>query len=178
MVRWDRVGLPHKGWRYVGIEDLGEEVMEGEDIPYEKCEMCGNENIRYVHILSHPEYKEEIRVGCVCASKMTENYTDPGRNEKELLNRSKRRTSFLRREWKKTDKGFTLRYKGENITIVLSRYGLWGVVFQNQWRWEYHGKKIRDVKTAKLVAFDLFDELHEPNGRMQPFWKEDRWIYY
>lgn len=36
------------------MEDLGE-GLEGEEIEYEQCEMCGNEKIRYVHIMKHPE---------------------------------------------------------------------------------------------------------------------------
>ena len=52
MARWDRPEIPHKGWNYVGIEDLGEDALPGEEIPYEQCEMCGNEKIRYVHILT------------------------------------------------------------------------------------------------------------------------------
>ena len=67
-----------------------------------------------------------------------------------------------------------MRYKGENITIVMSKYLTWGVV----WRWDYHGKKMNDFDTAKLVAFDLFDELHESRSQIQPYWDGDRWIYY
>lgn len=178
MARWDRPGIPHKGWNYVGIEDLGENAIYGEEIPYEQCEMCGNEKIRYVHILSHPEFCGEIRVGCRCAEKMTENYSDPERNERELRNRTNRRKNFLRQEWRRTEKGFTLRYKGENITIVMSRYATWGVVFHSEWRWDYHGKKMNDFETAKLVAFDLFDELHESKFQIQPYWDGNRWIYY
>ena len=76
MARWDRPGIPHKGWNYIGIEDFGEDALPGEEIPYEQCEMCGNEKIRYVHILTHPEFNGEIRVGCSCAAKMMENYSD------------------------------------------------------------------------------------------------------
>ena len=34
-------------------------------------------------------------------------------------------------------KRIPLRYKGENITIVMSRYATWGVVFHGEWRWDY-----------------------------------------
>lgn len=94
MARWDRPGIPHKGWNYIGIEDLGEDALPGEEIPYEQCEMCGNEKIRYVHILTHPEFNGEIRVGCSCAAKMMENYSAPERNERELRNRTNRRKTF------------------------------------------------------------------------------------
>ena len=31
-MRWDKKGIPHKGWTEIGIEDLGEEVDFGEEI--------------------------------------------------------------------------------------------------------------------------------------------------
>lgn len=178
MARWNKPDIPHKGWEYIGMEDLGEDAFPGEEIKYEQCEMCGNEKIRYVHILRHPEVRGEFRVGCDCASKMTENYNDPERNERNLRNRTNRRKNFLKQQWRRTEKGFTLRYKGENITIVMSKYATWGVVFYGEWRWDYHGKKMNDIDTAKLVAFDLFDELHEVESQIQPYWDGQRWIYY
>ena len=49
MARWDLPGVPHKGWTLVGFED----IKDDPDADYETCEMCGNERIRFVHILSH-----------------------------------------------------------------------------------------------------------------------------
>ena len=76
MARWDKTGIPHKGWQHIGVEDLGEGISSGEEIPYEHCEMCGNERIRYVHILKHPDFPHELRVGCDCAEKLIIGYVD------------------------------------------------------------------------------------------------------
>jgi len=38
----------NKGWKEIGIEDLGEDLESGDDVEYEQCEMCGQEKIRYV----------------------------------------------------------------------------------------------------------------------------------
>ena len=46
MARWEREGIPHKGWKEIGIEDLGEDLEFGDDVEYEQCEMCGQEKIR------------------------------------------------------------------------------------------------------------------------------------
>lgn len=51
---WDQPNIPHKGWSYVGIVDLGEECSCDEEVEYEQCQMCGKERIRYIHILEHP----------------------------------------------------------------------------------------------------------------------------
>lgn len=162
MARWNRPEVPHKGWRYVGIEDLGEGLSPDDEIQYEQCEMCGNEKIRYVHILEHPAYDGEIRAGCVCASKMIDDYAVPLEREHAVKNRLKRKQSFFRQEWytKSSTGNLVLRYKGEHITIIKSKHGPgYGVIFQNECKWDYRGKKILDLLTAKLVAFDLFDEL-------------------
>lgn len=181
MIRWDKAEIPHKGWKYLGMEDLGEDLVPGESIKYEQCEMCGKERIRYIHLLKHLDYSGEIRVGCVCASNMIDDYVNPQEREKDLKNRANRKKNFMKQEWRqKPDSGnYTLRYKGEYITIMRSKYGSgWGVVFQGEHRWDFHGKKITDLYTAKKVAFDLFDELHESQYQAQPYWDGQRWLYY
>lgn len=176
---WDQPNIPHKGWSYVGIVDLGEECSCDEEVEYEQCQMCGKERIRYIHILEHPDYTGEMRVGCVCASKMIDDYLYPGEQERVLKNRINRRRNFLNREWRyKSDTGnYTLRYKGENITILKSNYGGFGVVFQGKICWSYNGRKIPNLSIAKIVAFDLFDELHDSKGQPQPHWDDGRWLY-
>lgn len=74
-------------------------MKEGEPINYEECEMCGNEKIRYVHLLKHPDYHGEIRIWYVCASKMIEDYVGPKELERELNNRANRRINFMNQEW-------------------------------------------------------------------------------
>lgn len=163
MARWNREGIPHKGWRYVDVIDLGEGLLPGEQIEYAVCEMCGQERIRYVHILSHPEVDGFLHVGCDCAAKMLNDYVNPVEREKNLRNKLKRRETFMRKDWTyKIDTGnYTLRYKGEYITIMKSKFGIgWGVIFRGERCWEYRGEKIRDLDTAKLAAFELFDEIY------------------
>lgn len=179
MSRWDLPDVPHKGWIYEGMEDLGEDA-DGDDIPYEQCEMCGKERIRYVHILRHPDYGM-MRVGCDCASRMLEDYVNPQERERTLKNRMGRRQNFLKQRWaiKVSTGNYSLKYKGEYITIMKSRYGSgWGVIFQGKSVWEYNGRKINDLDTAKLVAFDLFDANHEVQHGPQPHWEDGTWIYY
>lgn len=145
------------------MEDLGEEAEFEDEIQYEQCEMCGNEKIRYVHIMEHPEFLGELRVGCKCACHMTDDYESPQARERELRNRVQRKKNFMKREWRQVIKtgNYTLKYKGEYITIMRSKYGPgWGVIFAGEYCWDYHGKKIYDFDTARLVAFNLFDEMY------------------
>ena len=180
MLRWNKADIPHKGWEYIGMEDLGEDVYPGDPIPYEQCEMCGKEKIRYVHLLKHPDYDGKIRVGCDCASKMICDYVTPQERERNLKNRVNRRKNFMKQEWyRKPETGnYTLRYKGDYITIMKSKFGPgWGIIYKGKQQWEYHGRKITDFDTARTVAFNLFDELHESRHQEQPYWDGDRWIY-
>ena len=93
-MRWDKKDIPHKGWTEIGMEDLGEEAEFGEDIEYERCEMCGNEKIRYVHIMTHPEFPGELRVGCICACHMTDDYENPGSKGKRFEKSSTTKKEF------------------------------------------------------------------------------------
>ena len=60
---WKQNGIPHKGWTLVDVIDVREDGQSESDTEYEKCMMCGNEKIRYVHILEHAEISYEFRVG-------------------------------------------------------------------------------------------------------------------
>ena len=154
MARWDLPGVPHKGWILVGFED----IKENPDAEYETCEMCGNERIRFVHILSHPDYNGVMRVGCTCAEKMTDDYNTHREHENYMQKRASRRSNFMKQEWHKNQNGnWILHYKGDRITAI-ERNGSFGFVFHNNWIWDYKGKRIRDLETLKLAAFEVFDE--------------------
>lgn len=47
----------------------------------------------------HPDYAEEIHVGCVCAEKMTDDYINPRKSERALKNRNSRKNNFNRAQW-------------------------------------------------------------------------------
>ncbi|WP_040441047.1 hypothetical protein, partial [Roseibium aggregatum] len=85
-------GVPKKGWTCIGFEDLGESSTQ--------CEMCENQDIRYVHQMQHPEYPDILECGCVCAGKMEEDYTAASRQETESKNLARRRARWLTRKWK------------------------------------------------------------------------------
>lgn len=80
--RWSEPGVPHKGWTDEYVDDLGE--------PSFTCEMCESATIRYAHHMTHPDYPQELICGVVCAERMTEDYANPRRMEREARNRSAR----------------------------------------------------------------------------------------
>ncbi len=67
--------VPHKGWHCVDVIDLRADGESADETDYATCQMCGNEKIRYVHIMEHPDLDENFDVGCVCAEKMSGDYS-------------------------------------------------------------------------------------------------------
>ena len=57
--KWRDPKVPHKGWSCFEIFDAGK--------PDRVCQMCEQQQIRYVHVMKHPDYLETLNVGCVCA---------------------------------------------------------------------------------------------------------------
>ena len=157
MARWNIPGVPHKGWVLIDFED----IKDDPNAEYETCEMCGNERIRYIHILAHPDYERVMRVGCNCAEKMTDDYTTHREHENYMRKRAARRKNFMKQGWYRNQKGnWILNYKGFRITAI-ERNGGYGFVFQNNWIWNYKGKRIRDWNTLKLAAFDAVDSIKD-----------------
>jgi hypothetical protein len=102
---WNQEGIPHKGWLLINVIDLKEEFDESYEIEYEHCMMCGHQGIRYVHLVVHEKVAEQFRVGCDCAEKMTNDYLNPEKLEKELRNRANRKKNWVKKEWKTTING-------------------------------------------------------------------------
>lgn len=115
---WKHQGIPHKGWQLQDVIDVREDGQTEWETNYETCMMCGNEKIRYVHIVYHREINEEYRVGCVCAEKMTNDYMNPKLREKELRKRTNRRINWTKKIWKVNKNGnFYLKYEEHLLRI-------------------------------------------------------------
>lgn len=149
---WKQHGIPHKGWTLVDVIDVREDGQSAWETDYETCMMCGNEKIRYVHILEHPEVDEEFRVGCTCSEKMTNDYINPERRERELRNRASRRVNWTKKDWKisksgnfflKVDRQHLLIYKDKKTDKYKVKIG------------ETFGKKtFNTLAEAKIAAFN------------------------
>ncbi len=149
--RWDQKGLPHKGWSCDDVIDLGsDEAMDDSD--YATCKMCGQERVRYVHVMSHPDLSESISVGCICAGKMNGDYEGAKRRETTLKNKAARKAKWLSRKWRTSMKGNPfINVDGQNLGIHKSKT-----------RWGYRiGKNFGPdlyptVDEAKLALFEAY----------------------
>lgn len=147
--KWSQRGVPHKGWSCVDVEDLGE--------PSETCEMCEVQEIRYVHVMTHPEYPASVRAGCVCAGHMEGDLEAAKTRERVRRNASARRSRWLERAWRVSRSGNPyLNTDGYNIVVYSEG--------TNRWRARITHRQTGAARTsrlaygtadgAKLAAFD------------------------
>lgn len=162
---WDQPNVPHKGWIFLDVIDT--ETAEA------TCEMCGNERIRYVHIMTHADHPGRLGVGCVCAEKMSDDYVNPRLRERELRNaaakriRDKKRAAeekethraaIIEAAWKPSKNGnpyllVYLRYKhgARKICAVILKSK-----FTNNWAFRvddlFSKYKYTSVDAAKIAA--------------------------
>ena len=67
----------------MGVTDLGKGNRT-------TCQMCGKQQIRYVHHMRHPLYPRTLNVGCVCAGWMEGN-PEAAVDREKMLQAKKRR---------------------------------------------------------------------------------------
>jgi hypothetical protein len=157
---WDQPGIPHSGWTCVSVYDTRESEEPGDEPEYETCQMCGNERIRFVHVMENPRHVGQIEAGCICAEKMSGDYSGPREREGRLASRAIRRKTWLSRKWH-VSWGGNLSLKAKDIDV---RVGIVRNNFHEGW-WNYRigstfgRERYPTVEAAKLA---LFDELWPP----------------
>ena len=152
---WRQRGLPHKGWRLIAVYDSRDAESHGDSPRYEVCQMCGNEQVRYVHVLDHDDVAESIEVGCVCAENLCEDYSDSGprARERRLVNRAARRNKWLKRKWRHSAKGNDfLNVEGNNVVVYQQKSGRWGYRINSTF-------SVASYPTEDAAKLALFDRL-------------------
>ena len=144
--RWDRPGVPHKGWHLIRTDDIGEAEHT--------CEMCGQVEIRYVHEIRHPAH-HPLLVGCVCAERLTGDVESPKAAERRLKNLARRRKKWVDEPWRVSRAGNEYRIvHGISIGVNPSRFHL------GRWNWRIGGTFSYDLYAdATAAKGGLFDEV-------------------
>lgn len=158
MNQWNKPDIPLRGWKCDKVYYAQEENPD----KYEVCDLCGNDQVKYVFVLSHPDYPETLKVDAPCVERLLDNYVDPVIREKELLNRHRRRLNWLALPWRLSDQGNDyMNIGGYNIVIFEDKH--------KKGKWSYHvtggaNRKLYDTKDlAKLAVFDMFWQLTHSN---------------
>ena len=92
--KWRIEGVPHRGWEYVEKYDNFD--VDGQD-EFLTCHMCEFAQVRYVHVLRHDDYPDELHVGYICAAHMEDPYKTQER-ERGMKNESARRLRVVKRK--------------------------------------------------------------------------------
>ncbi|MFA6947670.1 MAG: UvrD-helicase domain-containing protein, partial [Eubacteriales bacterium] len=108
---WKHDDVPHDGWHCTDVIDLGQ--------PNGVCGMCGYQIIRYVHMMSHPDYPRTIGAGCVCAGRMEGDVERAKRRESDFKNREARMVSFIGHKLKKSRNGNQYFKIGDEIVTII-----------------------------------------------------------
>jgi hypothetical protein len=151
--KWSDAGVPHKGWRCVDIEDLGE--------PNATCEMCESQVIRYVHHMEHPTHAGVLAVGCVCAGHMERDVLAAQSREASMRSRASKRTRWLTRNWRISAKrNPTIKADGYRVTVYPRGEGYAATIAEVNDSGLYHARRnYPTVNEAKLAAFDHITRL-------------------
>jgi hypothetical protein len=150
----DQTPLPESGWECVTVEDHGTADQQ--------CEMCGQEHVRFIHIMTHAEGTLTARMGKVCAAKYGDSATLPGLREKKLKNRAMRRGNWLKRTW---DLRWDSCLKVNDKHVSVFKHGT-GYVYWIKWK-EYQpiiedgreiGEKLMSRSRYSTRVYDTADE--------------------
>jgi len=151
---------PVVGWQCIDHYDVAEE-----DRTLFTCELCDCSSVRFVHVMRHEEYFEDVHVGCICAGIMDGDILAAKKRECLMKNRGKRKQNYLKRQWGWKENGVSvLRYKNRWITIAANKFETGGfvVILDGQSQWRHMGRQMKSYLSAVHAAFDLIDP---PIGR-------------
>ena len=139
-------GFPKRGWQYLGCDDL--------IIANNLCEYCGEDHVRYVHILGHPDWPQSIETGCVFAANLGL-AEDAGKEERDTRNRASRLKRFIDSGWR-VDRpgGYIKNYK---CNRVLVRPFSWGYIYQINCR--DFSDTVESLQLAKIGAFEALQKI-------------------
>ena len=133
--KWSQQGVPHKGWQFCNLTDLGDLIGT--------CEMCETQSIRYLHHMEHPDYDAVLGVGSVCAGHIEENYKAAQEREREAKSIAKRRMRWMKAPWKKSLKG----------NSYINRNGFNVVMYRSSGRWAYRIRERQSERSWSKSGF-------------------------
>jgi hypothetical protein len=175
---WETPGFPHRGWECLDVVDLNPDELPAEEVEYGTCEACGQHPIRFVHVLRHDDWQDDVRVGCICSARLTEDYVTPYHRERELKNEAGRRRRQVirakveramqaaRRErirqnwgsmpWRTSSKGNAWTKPDGVLVVVFPAPGGYRYMAGG----EFSTASYRDEDAAKAASLDGFERAH------------------
>lgn len=161
--KWNDPAVPKTGWRRHEIYDLG--AVEA------ICEMCGEKEIRYIHVMKHPDWPKALSTGCRCASNLCGDMESERKEDTRLQNLAKKRTKRIE-AW--LDSGWHLSPRRNQQRYILGyRIVIWRR-FKSWWFSIYAGTALHSPhgypseRSAKYVALAVVMPALEERARRSP----------
>lgn len=152
-----RDDIPRAGWFLVGTIDNYSSNFT--------CENCKFPHVRYVHELAHKRSNKQVRVGCVCAEHLTQDFSTPRLREAALKGRASRRMRWPTLNWKQSQKGnLFLKKQGNVIVVKRASSGAWRASYthSDNENWIPVQGFYNSPEEAKLAAFDALYPIEPP----------------
>lgn len=149
---------PLSDWVCVDVVDVCD---DDPDAPLTKCEVCGCEKVRYLHVMEHEDFFMDLNVGCICAGVMEDDILRAKERDRRMKNRAKRKRNFIKKKLVQINhRVMQLKHKGCVYQIIESNGG-YAVQSENSYVRTYKNKPISNMLTAMYAAFDLADPISE-----------------
>ena len=153
IARLESTGAPCSGW-------VCEDVITMEDATF-TCELCDYDRIRYVHVMVHPQWNGEFRVGCVCDGTMSGNMLAAKERDDAAKRKESRKRAFLKKQWVEHPAGFmvlpkTRRTITAEIDSFRGREFYKVIVGGEPYQW-WDNRRIETLESAKAVAFEVLE---------------------
>jgi hypothetical protein len=112
--------------------------------------------------MRHPNYKNILGVGCICAGHMEENITYAKKRDDFMKSRSGKKKRWIEhRSWKISEKGNEWIKSDGYIIVMKCNNGYWSALIKSEngnfEKWSQ--RKYESVNQAKLAAFDFVTKL-------------------
>jgi hypothetical protein len=150
----EELGAPVSGWECSTVSD-------NETASF-TCELCGCKGVRYIHVMKHPEYLDELSVGCICAGVMEGDILEAEKRAREAKNKSKRKSYYLKKQWVAVSENqWKLTYK--KLPLVIERRIFCGHEYYileidgDGFHWK-DNRRMTSFLTAQHYTFNLIGE--------------------
>lgn len=153
---------PKSGWDCCEIFD----AKDNRSHHLFRCDFC-NKKLRWVHVLKHKEYHGNVHAGCICATRLCDNY-DAEAAEVKMKNRMIRKKNFLMQsKWRISGRNRDNILRDLNlkdgkkirVTIFLMQLG-YKVFLAGPGEQQYCPNDVFESQgTAMELAFEIIDEL-------------------
>jgi hypothetical protein len=122
--------------------------------------MCERQEIRYVHVMVHPEHPAELRCGCVCAGAMSGDLAQARSREAALKSVAQRRAAWSRRAWRVSGRGNRwLNARGYHVVVFPKGHGYGCKVTAPDGKWLACELPLPTLRAAMAASFEGLERL-------------------